>query len=174
MENVKRIQRFTNDLVSYARPAKDRPEATDLQRALDLAVTFCDHVLSQHGISVHRRYGEVPLFPAVKANLVQVFVNLITNACHAMKPGGVVTLETVVDGAHAVVRVSDCGTGIDPKMQERIFEPFFTTKADGKGTGLGLSIVQQIVDAHGGVVKIESALQVGTTFEIRLPLASPA
>ncbi|HEX4620731.1 MAG TPA: ATP-binding protein, partial [Myxococcaceae bacterium] len=171
MDSVKRIQRFTNDLVSYALPPKDRPEATDLQRALDLAVTFCDHVLSQHGVTVERKYGEVPLFPAVKANLVQVFVNLITNACHAMKPGGVVSLETLIDGPFAVVRVKDCGTGIDSKSREKIFEPFFTTKADGKGTGLGLSIVQQIVDAHGGAVKVESVLQVGTMFEIRLPMA---
>jgi PAS domain S-box-containing protein len=174
MDNVKRIQRFTNDLVSYARPPKDKPEATDLQRALDLAVTFCDHVLSQHGVTVERKYGEVPLFPAVKANLVQVFVNLITNACHAMKPGGVVSLETVVDGPFAVVRVKDCGTGIEAKARDKIFEPFYTTKADGKGTGLGLSIVQQIVDAHGGAVKVESIIQVGTTFEIRLPMAQPS
>jgi two-component system NtrC family sensor kinase len=86
----------------------------------------------------------------------------------------VVTLETLVEGPHAVVRVKDCGTGIEPKTRDRIFEPFFTTKADGKGTGLGLSIVQQIVEAHGGAVKVESVLQSGTAFEIRLPLALPA
>jgi two-component system NtrC family sensor kinase len=89
-----------------------------------------------------------------------------------MKPGGTVTLETFVDGPHAVVRVKDCGTGIEPKARDKIFEPFYTTKADGKGTGLGLSIVQQILDAHGGSVTVESALQVGTTFEIRLPMAT--
>lgn len=170
MDNVKRIQRFTTDLVSYARPAKDRPEATDVHNALDLAVTFCDHVLAQHGVTVERDYGEVPPFPAVKANLVQVFVNLITNACHAMKPGGKVMLQTRLEDGHAVVRVVDTGTGIDAKTREKIFEPFFTTKSDGKGTGLGLSIVQQLVDAHGGHIAVESRMDVGTTFVIVLPL----
>jgi two-component system NtrC family sensor kinase len=170
MENAKRIQRFTTDLVSYARPAKDKPEPTDVHKALDLAVTFCDHVLTQHRVAVERAYGQVPEFPAVKANLVQVFVNLITNACHAMKPGGKVLLQTTVEEAEAVVRIVDNGTGIDAKTREHIFEPFFTTKADGRGTGLGLSIVQQLVETHGGHISVDSRVDVGTTFVIRLPL----
>jgi two-component system NtrC family sensor kinase len=171
MENAKRIQRFTTDLVSYARPARDKPEPTDVHKALDLAVTFCDHVLTQHGVAVERAYAQVPEFPAVKANLVQVFVNLITNACHAMKPGGKVLLQTSVEEDDAVVRIIDNGTGIDAKTRERIFEPFFTTKADGRGTGLGLSIVQQLIETHGGRISVDSRLDVGTTFVIRLPLS---
>ncbi len=141
--------------------------------ALDLAVSFCDHVLAQHGITVQRAYGEVPEISAVKGNLVQVFVNLITNACHAMRPGGTVRLHTARDGDELCIRIEDSGTGIQPKHLQRIFEPFFTTKADGKGTGLGLSIVQSIVEKHGGSVKVESQVGVGTQFVIRLPIANP-
>jgi two-component system, NtrC family, sensor kinase len=170
IDNSNRILRFTRDLVSYARPADDKPEKVDLHKLLDMAVSFCDHVLHQHKVAVEKEYGQVPPLSAVRGNLVQVFVNLITNACHAMQPGGVVKLRTAVDGNDAVISVADSGTGIKPEHLEKIFEPFFTTKPDGKGTGLGLSIVQGIIEKHGGVIRVESVLGRGTTFTIRLPL----
>ena len=139
-------------------------------KLLDLAAGFCDHVLSQHGITVERDYQEVPKVAGVKGNLVQVFVNLITNACHAMDPGGLVELTTAVEGNTAIVRVRDTGTGISPEVRAKIFDPFFTTKADGKGTGLGLSIVQGIVENHGGDIRVESEQGKGTTFHLRFPL----
>ncbi|RKH36426.1 ATP-binding protein [Corallococcus sicarius] len=172
LESSHRILRFTRDLVSYARPAQDRPEQVSLNAVVDMAVGFCEHVVSQARVTVHREYsGDVPPLAAVRANLVQVFVNLITNACHAMTPGGQVHLSTAQEGQEAVVRVRDTGTGIDPRNLSRIFEPFFTTKPEGRGTGLGLSICQGIVENHGGRLTVESTLGQGTTFTVRLPLA---
>ncbi|NOK17902.1 GAF domain-containing sensor histidine kinase [Corallococcus carmarthensis] len=173
LESSHRILRFTRDLVSYARPAQDRPERVSLNAVVDMAVGFCEHVVSQARVSVQREYAsDVPPLAAVRANLVQVFVNLITNACHAMQPGGQVHLSTVQDGTEAVVRVRDTGTGIEPRNLSRIFEPFFTTKPEGRGTGLGLSICQGIVENHGGRLTVESTLGQGTTFTVRLPLAA--
>ncbi|HYX90517.1 MAG TPA: ATP-binding protein [Myxococcaceae bacterium] len=169
LQNAERILNFTRDLVSYARPAQDRPEVVDLQPLLESAIGFCDHILQKHGITVERQYGAVPRIAAVKGNLVQVFVNLITNACDAMGPEGKVVLSTSTEAGDVVVRVRDTGTGIPPEHLGRIFEPFFTTKPDGKGTGLGLSIVQGIVENHGGEVRVDSELGRGTTFTIRLP-----
>ncbi|MCY1040289.1 ATP-binding protein [Corallococcus sp. bb12-1] len=172
LESSHRILRFTRDLVSYARPAQDRPERVALNAVVDMAVGFCEHVVSQARVTVHREYaGDVPPLAAVRANLVQVFVNLITNACHAMPPGGAVHLVTAQDGQEAVVRVRDTGTGIEPRNLSRIFEPFFTTKPEGRGTGLGLSICQGIVENHGGRLSVESTVGQGTTFTVRLPLA---
>jgi signal transduction histidine kinase len=127
-------------------------------------------VVTQAKVSVRREYTELPPISAVKANLVQVFVNLITNACHAMAPGGQVTLTTRRDDQEVVAEVRDTGTGIDPKHLSRIFDPFFTTKEEGKGTGLGLSIVQGIVESHGGRITVDSQLGQGTAFILRLPL----
>ncbi|WP_084668259.1 ATP-binding protein [Myxococcus stipitatus] len=170
LESSHRILRFTRDLVSYARPAQDKPERVQLNAVVDMAVGFCEHVVSQARVSVHREYVELPLLSAVRANLVQVFVNLITNACHAMPPGGSVYLSTRREGEEAVVSVRDTGSGIDPKNLQRIFEPFFTTKPEGKGTGLGLSICQGIVENHGGRLIVTSTVGEGTTFSVRLPL----
>ncbi|RKH61947.1 ATP-binding protein [Corallococcus aberystwythensis] len=173
LESSHRILRFTRDLVSYARPAQDRPERVSLNAVVDMAVGFCEHVVSQARVTVQRDYAsDVPPLAAVRANLVQVFVNLITNACHAMQPGGQVQLSTVQEGTEAVVRVRDTGTGIEPRNLSRIFEPFFTTKPEGRGTGLGLSICQGIVENHGGRLSVESAMGQGTTFTVRLPLAA--
>ncbi|QSQ22313.1 PAS domain S-box protein [Pyxidicoccus parkwayensis] len=171
LESSHRILRFTRDLVSYARPAQDKPEKVQLNSVVDMAVGFCEHVVAQARVSVHRDYSELPPLSAVRANLVQVFVNLITNACHAMQPGGSVYLATGRDGQDAVVTVRDTGTGIESKHLQRIFEPFFTTKPEGKGTGLGLSICQGIVENHGGRLTVESSVGSGTTFTVRLPLS---
>jgi PAS domain S-box-containing protein len=172
-ESSQRILRFTRDLVSYARPAKDKPEKVHLSAVMDQAVGYCEHVVTHAKVSVHREYAELPPISAVRANLAQVFVNLITNACHAMTPGGKVTLATWREGHEAVAEVRDTGVGIDPKNLSRIFDPFFTTKEEGKGTGLGLSIVQSIIESHGGRITVDSTPGQGTTFTMRLPLAAP-
>jgi PAS domain S-box-containing protein len=170
VDSSERVLRFTRDLVSYARPAHDKPEEIDLNATIDRAAGFCELELIKHGVTVSREYAELPRFVAIRQNLVQVFVNLITNACHATPPGGVVTLATRRDDQEAVVTVSDTGSGIDALVVGRIFEPFFTTKPDGKGTGLGLSIVQGIIENHGGTVTVVSEKGQGTTFTIRLPM----
>jgi two-component system NtrC family sensor kinase len=170
LENGQRILRFTRDLTSYARPSKNRPEPVRLDALLDKALGYCEHVVVKAQVEVERDYGEVPLLTGVPANLEQVFVNLITNACHAMRPGGRLFLRMRCEGREVVVGVKDTGSGIEPAHLARIFEPFFTTKTEGQGTGLGLSIVQRIVEKHGGRLDVESVPGQGTTFTVRLPL----
>src|SRR4029453_7115672 len=85
--------------------------------------------------------------------LQQVFLNLFSNAIHAMKtarPHGVLTVSSRQDGSEVVVEIDDDGPGIPPQHLGRIFDPFFTTKVTGAGTGLGLSLAIGIVESHGG------------------------
>ena len=70
-----------------------------------------------------------------------------------------------------MITVADTGKGIAPAHVTRIFDPFFTTKEAGKGTGLGLSISADIIKKHGGDIRVESEVGVGTTFTIRIPVA---
>lgn len=169
LDGCERILRFTRQLVSYARPSPDRLERVELNALLDTSLSYCDHVLSHYGIAVEKEYQALPEVMAVKGNLAQVFVNLITNACQAMQPGGSLHLSTFHEGMDAVVRVTDNGKGMDLQTVERVFEPFFTTKPDGAGSGLGLCIAQNIVESHGGKIDVQSSLGNGTTFIIRLP-----
>jgi signal transduction histidine kinase len=100
----------------------------------------------------------------------RVLLNLIKNATEAMSDGGVLSITLLEEGHSVVFRVADTGVGIPPELQARIFEPFIT-HGKSKGTGLGLAIVKSVVEAHAGTVTLESIPKVGTTFEIRLPMA---
>ena len=116
--------------------------------------------------------------------LHQVLLNLCVNARDAMPQGGTLSLSArnaeldgsyagmhigAKPGPHVVIEVEDNGSGMPPEVVERIFEPFFTTKEFGKGTGLGLSTTMAIVKSHGGFVRVESVIEVGTKFLVHLP-----
>ena len=114
------------------------------------------------------------------AQLEQVLLNLIINACHAMPDGGRLAVETGYvpqEGGpgEIVVTVADTGAGICAEDLPRIFDPFFSTKGphgtgEAPGTGLGLSVSQSIVSAHEGTLTVQSEVGVGTTFELRMPV----
>jgi signal transduction histidine kinase/CheY-like chemotaxis protein len=118
----------------------------------------------------------------------QVVMNLCTNAVHAMKRAGVLTVllervavgerrllshGTLSAGGYVRLVVSDTGSGIPPAVLKRMFDPFFTTKRVGDGTGLGLALVHGIVADFGGVIDVETQPGLGTTFTIWLPAAGP-
>ena len=121
--------------------------------------------------------------------LHQVLLNLCVNARDAMPDGGSISLiadnveltaaeaaqiPDAKPGVFVSLSVSDTGSGMSPEVRAKIFGPFFTTKAEGQGTGLGLATVQRIVNSHGGLLRVESAVGQGTTFEILLPCADAA
>ncbi len=122
---------------------------------------------------------DLPILWADRHQFHQVFVNLLTNAHHAMRPQD--TLRRITVTAHhdraadrVDLRLADTGPGMAPEIQARIFEPFFTTKPAGEGTGLGLSLCRAIVEEHGGTITVESGRPGrGTTFVISLPVATP-
>ena len=117
--------------------------------------------------------------PKVKGNygeLQQVFLNIITNAFHEMKNGGLLTVRTskLDNGRGVEIRFTDTGTGIEKKYRNRVFDPFFTTKKVGEGTGLGLSVSYGIIEKHKGTIVFETKTvdeseAPGTTFIITLP-----
>jgi CheY-like chemotaxis protein len=105
------------------------------------------------------------------AGISQVMMNLCTNARDAMPGGGRLRVEARSQPPHAVVRVSDTGTGMDRETLEKCFDPFFTTKPIGKGTGLGLSTAYGIIKSHDGMISVESKAGEGSSFRLQLPLA---
>jgi signal transduction histidine kinase/ActR/RegA family two-component response regulator len=130
--------------------------------------------------------NDLPLVLADGSQIQRIIVNLGTNATQAFGPsGGRIAVRVdkfqagaefcashpkMLPGQYVRIAVEDNGTGMDDKTLKRIFDPFFTTKGVGKGTGLGLSVVHGIVDAHNGVITVESLLYKGTTFTVYLPV----
>jgi signal transduction histidine kinase len=110
--------------------------------------------------------------------LAQVFVNLLDNAVKHTPAGGQITLRAETDPNGVTIAVQDTGVGIPPDDLPRVFERFYqvdkSRKSDRRsGMGLGLAITKQIVEAHGGVIQVASALGKGTTFTVWLPLPRP-
>ena len=173
-EAAERILKFTRDLVAYARPTGDSRGPVHLQEVIERALLFCEHEFADGRVEVERDFSEpLPLLVGIPGQLTQVFVNLFTNAAHAMgERGGVlhIGVRTADSGETLRIDVSDTGNGIPTEAMPQIFEPFFTTKNDGRGTGLGLSIVRGILDAHGGTIQVSSAEGQGTHFTLTLPV----
>jgi two-component system NtrC family sensor kinase len=171
-EAASRILKFSRDLVAYSRPSAEVPGPVSLGEVIGKALGFCEHEFKSIGVE-HEIPEELPPIRGVSGSLIQVFVNLFTNAAHAMNAGGRLRIRARVEpNARAVqVDVEDEGLGIEPENVPLIFEPFFTTKTEGRGTGLGLSIVRGIVDTHGGTIAVRSAAGRGTVFTLTLPLA---
>ncbi len=174
-EAAARILNFSRDLVAYARPAADVPGTVQVPEIVGKALIFCEHEFQGGKIQIVREFdARLPPVRGMAGQLTQVFVNLFTNAAHAMAAdGGELRIRMYADTTQQTltVEVADTGTGIDEDDMPQIFEPFFTTKTDGRGTGLGLSIVRGILDAHGGTIHASSVHGEGTSFSLTLPLA---
>jgi two-component system, NtrC family, sensor kinase len=173
VEGASRIQKLTRDLMSYARPSGE----VELVYANDVvrqALVFCEHVIKRADAVVELRLAEgLPRVRAIRAQLHQVLINLLTNACHALPaPDQIVRVTTslTLDGKALLIEVADTGVGVDEQDRPHVFEPFFTTKKEGKGTGLGLSIVKNIVEGHGGTITFDSQVGRGTQFFMTLPI----
>jgi len=167
-----RIMSFTRNLLTYARPSKEEAQPVAVNDVLEEAVGFCEHIIREAHVTVLRNYGEhLPEVKAVRGQLHQVFVNLITNACNAApEEGGRVQLTTRLHGHDRIqIEVEDNGVGIRASELRRVFEPFFSTRRKGKGTGLGLSIVKNIVEEHRGGIEIDSEVDQRTTVLVTLP-----
>jgi two-component system NtrC family sensor kinase len=172
-DSANRMLRFTRDFVAYARPSSGAPGPVVVHGVIDQATAFCEHVLAAAGMTVEKRYGaEVLTVRGVSEQLVQVFVNLLTNASQAAAGAGArVAITTSLDPSTRRVQVwvEDNGVGIAADHLRQVFLPFFTTKAKRDGTGLGLSIVKSILEAHDGDIRVESAPGRGARFLLELP-----
>ena len=119
---------------------------------------------------LEKHYGNLPLVDCYASQLNQVWMNLLVNAAQAVGDSGKVAIETKLEGDNIVVVIADNGSGISDEQISKIFDPFFTTKPVGVGTGLGLSTSYGIVEKHCGTISVQSKLDQGTTFTVRIPV----
>ncbi|HEY8120807.1 MAG TPA: ATP-binding protein [Myxococcota bacterium] len=172
-EGTERVKNIVMDLRSFSR--MDQAELTDADLNAELTRTLgLMEPRFKDGIRVERELGQLPLVRCYPAQLNQVFMNLVMNACDAIDGHGSVRVSTEPREHGVRVSIADDGPGIPPAIRARIFEPFFTTKPAGQGTGLGLSISHGIVERHGGTLSVECPPQGGTVFRIDLPLVARA
>ena len=122
---------------------------------------------------VHLDFAQnLPTFNGNSQKIEQVIINLVINASQAMPKGkkGNIWIKTFLEKEEIVFQIKDDAAGMSEKTLKHIFDPFFTTKRAKGGTGLGLSIVYRIIEEHGGMMLVDSALGKGTTFTVRIPV----
>jgi signal transduction histidine kinase/nitroreductase len=164
-----RMSDIVRTLRTFARLDEADVKSVDLHEGIESTLVLIAH-LTKSGITVERRYGELPRVECHPNQINQVFMNLCVNACQAMGERGTLTITTRALPESVEVRVKDSGVGIAREQLSRIFDPGFTTKGAPLGTGLGLSIVYQIVEGHGGEIAVASEPGAGTEFTVRLPV----
>jgi signal transduction histidine kinase len=166
---------LTRRLMSYGRMEEEPPRQLCLREELSHLETILRMLLGKQ-ITLRLELGEIPV-PVLgsRAQIEQIFVNLVANARDAMHEGGAIIIRLSKTSSAgrplARVEVEDSGEGMTPDVQAKIFSPFFTTKGPGRGTGLGLASVRQLMHDLGGSLSVASQPGVGTTFVLRLPLA---
>jgi PAS domain S-box-containing protein len=174
VEGINRIQDLILNLKNFSRLDEADFKPTDINENIESTLKIAGH-LFKGGIQVIKEFSPLPPVQAFPAQMNQVFLNLITNAVHAVdERTGRITIKTMHQGNSVVIKVIDNGKGIPPENLKKIFDPFFTTKPVGQGTGLGLSIAYKIIEKHGGKIEVQSQVGRGTEFTITLPVSGSA
>jgi signal transduction histidine kinase len=167
-----RLVDLSNDFLQFAR-LKDIPlEAGDLAKVVEEMIDFFTPTARAAGIDI-KSYLAADLPPVLLNTEMfrQALLNLLLNAVQAMPHGGDLTIQASAENQRVSLSLIDTGTGIAPDVLPKIFKPFFSTKGKSDGTGLGLPTTRKIIEAHQGVIDVQSEVGKGTKFTIRLPVA---
>ncbi len=168
---VYRLTHTMESLLDFARPAKARLRAADVNETLD-RVLFLVGQQRKAAVQIRAELDRAgPPVLADPAQLEQVFLNICLNACQAMPGGGTLTVRSLAQESRVTVEVQDTGPGIPEDVRPHIFKPFFTTKTEGNG--LGLAISARIVADHGGHIGYRCLPGGGTVFSVTLHQAPP-
>ncbi|MGH7926182.1 MAG: two-component system sensor histidine kinase NtrB, partial [Candidatus Binatia bacterium] len=177
-----RVNQLIEQLLDLSRPWQLNFAPVNIHEILEEVLLLEMHSAPGKSITVKKRFD--PSLPPVKgdrAQLMQVFLNLVKNAYEAMERTGILMLTTRLETDFHIraqgrrrsrliwVEIADDGAGIDEETLPHVFSPFFTTK--NSGTGLGLATCYRIVNEHGGIIRVESAKRKGTTFKVSLVVA---
>ncbi len=175
LERVQRLQHecqrlvdVSNDFLRFARVKDLQTEPSDLTCLVEEMIDFFSPTARQANIEIKCYLpADLPRVPLDREMFKQALLNLLLNAQQAMPGGGELTIQAVGEGLEIHLSLIDTGKGMSPEVLAKVFRPFFSTKPGG--TGLGLPTVRKIIEAHGGSIEVQSEIDRGTKFTIRLP-----
>lgn len=173
LNGLDQIAELVVNLKNFSRVDRKKTENVSLNQSLDSTLVIAKNAI-KYKAEVVKHYGNIPAVSCAPSQINQVFLNLLVNAAQAIDEQGTITLTTTKRGEFVDVIVEDTGKGIPADVLPKIFDPFFTTKPVGEGTGLGLAIAYQIVEQHGGSIKVDSTVGKGTRFTVSLPITQTA
>lgn len=168
---IERIDRLVNQLLTFAKPAKPSTRPLRLHGELAVHLQWCDQQAQSDQLTIHTQFeAKHDRIMGDPDQLKQVLLNFFLNARDAMDRGGQYELRTSDEESHILLEILDNGPGIPEEKLKHIFDPFYTTKVTG--TGLGLAVAHQILREHRAQVRVENRPEGGTHFELRFPTFS--
>lgn len=176
---AQRCAHLVRSLLDFSRSSRSQLEETAIPPLVDRVIELARGQARRKQIDL-RWTPRSPLPPLISRpqDIESVLMNLVSNAIDATPAGGSVTLSAASTSRAGrpglELSVIDTGTGISADVLPRIFDPFFTTKPIGEGTGIGLPLTRQAIEAHGGSIEVRTAVGIGTTMRVWLPLTPPA
>jgi len=175
---ARRAARIVQNLLEFSRPASPQRKAIDISTILERTLQLHEHSLRRNQVEVDfTPRTDLPPIVGDANQLIQVFLNLISNAEQAIREvreSGRIQIRLTLANGNVVTTVQDDGVGISPEAMPKLFDPFYTTKRPGGGTGLGLSICLSIAREHGGTIQAEALPGGGSAFSVYLPAPSEA
>jgi signal transduction histidine kinase len=171
---VQRADTVIKGLLNFSRSEKLALVPMDLNSVIEESLVLVRHEFTKHNISLEKNLaGGLPPVGLDQGKVKQVFINMFMNAIQAMGSDGSLSVKTSVHPAdkRVMVKIEDTGSGIPEDKLDKLFEPFFTTKPVGSGTGLGLSVSKNIIELHGGTIRIENRTDArGVAVTITFPI----
>jgi len=165
-----RLTELLRKMLRFSKPEEEEKQPTDVNTILDEILLLVRKQLQENSIRISSSFAnDLGKVYASRNQLRQVFLNMISNARHAMPDGGTLTIKTMAKRDNIHTEITDTGIGIREEDMDKIFDAFFTTKDGVKDVGLGLSVCYGFIEEHGGDIRVSSTLGSGTTFTIILP-----
>lgn len=167
---------IVKNMLEHARSGSGKKEPVELIPLMDEYIALAYHGMRaeypEFNCEIKKDFDpRMPKINCVQQDVARVFLNILSNAFHAVKDkqGAKVEASIHLQNGKCEISIQDNGKGIPAPLKEKIFEPFFTTKSSGEGTGLGLSISYDIIKSHGGEIKLDSKEGEFTRFTVQLP-----
>ena len=163
-----RLQSLLDDFLNFAKVRRLNLKPTDLNRELQETLEFFAPEAASGGVEVVRYFdADLPTVQLDREAFRGALLNLLLNAKQAMPGGGQIVVRTTTVGDRAVLQLIDNGCGIDDHTAAHMFEAFYSTKPGG--SGLGLPTAAKVIEAHGGMIQVQSDVGQGTQFTVELP-----
>lgn len=169
-EGTERTKNIILDLKNFSRLDEQVVNNIDLPKEIDTTLNILQNKIKGK-IEIIKEYDDnVSYIEGYGGQLNQVFMNILDNACYAVKEKGSIRIKLHKTEKDVIIEFEDSGCGMSKEQAAKIFDPFFTTKPVGEGTGLGMSISYKVIQQHNGVISVDSTEGKGTKFIIQLPL----
>ena len=169
-EGTERTKNIINDLKNFSRLDEMVINSIDLPKEIDTTLNIL-HNKIKGKIEIVKEYEpDIPHVEGYGGQLNQVFMNILDNACYAVREKGTIFIRLQKRGKDVIIEFEDTGCGMKKEQLDKIFEPFYTTKPVGSGTGLGMSISYKVIQQHNGLISVDSVEGRGTKFRIQLPI----